>query len=803
MAELVPFNNPRTELIQHQPLNTGIPEGYPEIEPEGRGFREYLAIVRRHLLLFSSIVVVALGVSLYFILTAPPRYRGVSVIRLADARRAMTGGAGSEVSDVLGRETDVLLSQIQILQSRQLARTVVAREGLQLLPVANQPFIRQLQGVQVSDSATADSLAVTFDIDGFSVNDTRTTVNAAYGARVEIGGIQMTFTSKPEVRAAAFKVIPADVAMQDLLDNFRATPRPKTDIIDLTYVTGEPHRAQQIANAMALNFQAYSGQVAQAQSKRRRIFLEEQLKQTDVLLREAMNTYSSFRSGQQVFSSREMASAQQSGIVNVELRRAELDAQKRTYQSLLGQAQKSPGSDGALRSLVSAPGIAANPVIQQLYTQLSIYESQRDSLTTGGAAQSNPDVVGLNTLISSTSSRIMSAVRSQIAQLDASIAALDNLKTRSSAEIARLPGTETQEAQLSQQVQTFQKITDQLQGELQKAKMSEAVETGQVQIVDLADVPSQPMPAGRTRKLALGLLLGLLIGFGAASVVDGMNTAIRGRDDVERGLNVPGLAVIPQFMPSTGSPRALLPSSLKKRQNGHRRTKSGIGAEELVTITAAQSSSAEAYRTLRTNLIFSQSVQVLRTLVVTSASPGEGKTTTAANLAVSFAQQGLRVVIADCDLRRARLHRVFGVPREPGLTELVVGRETQETTIQAAEVPGLYVIPSGVLPPNPAELLGGERMRRTLSELCEAFDLVILDSPPLLAASDAAILSTMTDGTVLVVRAGVTELEAAQQAVQQLKAVGARIVGAVLNDPDSKLPKYGSYYRYEYAAGES
>jgi capsular exopolysaccharide synthesis family protein len=219
----------------------------------------------------------------------------------------------------------------------------------------------------------------------------------------------------------------------------------------------------------------------------------------------------------------------------------------------------------------------------------------------------------------------------------------------------------------------------------------------------------------------------------------------------------------------------------------------------LVTVHDARSSGAEAYRTLRTNLIFSQAVQSLNTLVVTSGSPAEGKTTTAANLAVSFAQQGMRVLIVDCDLRRARLHKMFGVPREPGLTECVLGQFEHEAVTRSTSVPGLYILPSGLLPPNPSELLGGEKMKNTLQALSGAFDLVILDTPPLLAASDAAILSTLADGVVLVVRAGVTESEAAQQAMQQLASVGARVIGAVLNDPDAKVQQYGGYYKYEYA----
>lgn len=772
-------------------------EGYPDPNTQSEGLRQYIAIVRRHWLLFSTIVIAVLALTTYLILSAPARYRAVSVIRLTDTRRAMMGT--QDPSDVLGRETDVLLSQIQVLQSRQLAREVVEREGLRLAAIPAQPYLKEIGAVVVTDSAAVDSLELSFRDTGFAATAGGETISGGYGAPFSIRGVSFVVASKPPVSSARFHVIPLDEAIQHVQDGFRATPRSKTDIIDLEYVSTEPHEAQRIANAMALTFQSYSGETAQDQSRRRRIFLEEQLKQTDIQLRGAMSEYSSFRSAQQVFSSKEMASAQQSGMVSVEMRRAELDAQKRTYETLLAQAQRARGSDAALRSLVSAPGIAANPVIQQLYTQLAIYEAQRDSLVTAGAADQNPDVVGLNSLISATSSRIINAVRSQITQLNASIAALDNLTRKSSAEISRLPGTETQEAQLSQQVQTFQKIADQLQAELQKAKMSEAVETGQVQIIDLADTPSIPMSEGRTRKLALGLLVGLMLAYGASSLVDGMNTSIRRRDDVERGLNVPGLAVIPKFVSPNGN--RLLPRLAKGKPspNGKRVSASGGSLEELVTVTEPQSSSAEAYRTLRTNLIFSQSVRTLRSIVVTSASPGEGKTTTAANLAVSFAQQGMRVLIVDCDLRRARLHKMFGVPREPGLSEMIIGRETIDSAVRDTAVPGLYVLTSGLLPPNPAEMLGGPRMRSVLDSLLEAFDLVIVDSPPLLAASDAAILATMADGTVVVVRAGVTELEAGQQAIQQLNAVGARIVGAVLNDPDAKLPKYGAYYRYEYA----
>jgi succinoglycan biosynthesis transport protein ExoP len=291
-----------------------------------------------------------------------------------------------------------------------------------------------------------------------------------------------------------------------------------------------------------------------------------------------------------------------------------------------------------------------------------------------------------------------------------------------------------------------------------------------------------------------------MMGVGAAVFVDGLNTSIRRRDDVERVLQIPGLAVIPKFAAAATNSRLL--GQRRLAGNGKDHPASALRDHSLVTIVDAGSSGAEAYRTLRTNLIFSQAVQTLRTMVITSASPGEGKTTTAANLAVSFAQQGMRILLVDCDLRRSRIHKLFEIARGPGITELVIGQETQDDVVRETSITGLYVVPSGQLPPNPSELLGGDRMRRVLASLAEGYDMVIMDSPPLLAASDGAILATMVDGVVMVVRAGVTEEEAAQQAMQQLGSVGARVVGAVLNDPDSKVPQYGSYYRYEYATAD-
>ena len=258
-------------------------------------------------------------------------------------------------------------------------------------------------------------------------------------------------------------------------------------------------------------------------------------------------------------------------------------------------------------------------------------------------------------------------------------------------------------------------------------------------------------------------------------------------------LGVAALAVIPQIHHGAPGNRLL-------RRNGKAELPARVAGNVDPSVVVAWHShtpGAEAYRTLRTNLLFSQAVR-LRSLVVTSAGPADGKTTTSSNVAATFAQQGMRVVLVDCDLRRPRIHEVFGMDKEPGLSQLILGFNGVEEVIRPSGVENLSVISSGTPPPNPSELLGSERMLAVLRDLRERFDLVVLDTPPVLLAPEASVLAAGADGVVLVARAGATQRAAAVEASQQLHTVGAHLVGTVLNDPDAKLPGYSSYYAYRY-----
>lgn len=216
---------------------------------------------------------------------------------------------------------------------------------------------------------------------------------------------------------------------------------------------------------------------------------------------------------------------------------------------------------------------------------------------------------------------------------------------------------------------------------------------------------------------------------------------------------------------------------------------------DLITLTQPRSAAAEAYRTLRTSLEFSSLDRPLRSLVVTSSSPDEGKSTTVANLAVALAQAGRRTVVVDADLRRPSLHSLFGLPNTAGLTSMMLDEAaTAQPPYQAGPVAGLRALTSGPLPPNPAELLASRRFDEILARLIQDADIVLFDAPPLMAVSDAAVLAARVDGVILVVQAEKTKREAVQRAKKMLERVNAHLVGAVLTEVKGErgLAYYGS-----------
>jgi succinoglycan biosynthesis transport protein ExoP len=764
---------------------------------EGIPMREYLGALRRHLWLVLAAVLVSTGIAAYRISREPPRYAAASAVQLVNPRQALAGEIGTGQTDQLpGWYTDPILSQIQVLRSRAVAQQVVDSLGLRLQPAAGFPFA-ELDSVRVLPAArSGDTLHLNFAAGMVRGRLGPIRAEAAYGQPLDLGVAKLTFSRRPTVAAARMHVIDEQSAVMWVIGSMNPAQRQMTNVLDIQFTAGDPQLAARVANGAAAAFQAVSMRSAQTESRRRRMFVEEQLRSTDSLLLVAQHQLSAFRKGVRSFSPRESFRTTEEGLTQFRLQRQALMTEKGVYDQMARVLSTDQGREGSeqIAALAASPEVASNSGILALYNELIKYQTARDSLTTGrwSRAASNPDIQQLDSLISTYRGRLVRAVGARSTALAAQIGVLDQVMASDAAAISGLPDAEAEEMRLSREVETLQKMVDDMRREQQEARIDEAVEAGQVEIVDWALVPGGPVGTGRRRRLLFALLVGLMIGGGGALVLDRLNTAIVRREDAESMLQVPVIAVIPRL----GEPlkasrrldvRRLLPRREPEPEQG------------LVTVNEMQSAGSQAYRKLRTHLIFSQGGQPPRTLLVTSASASEGKTTVCANLATTFAQQGLRVVLIDGDMRRPRLHGLFTQARSPGLSDLLEGEAAVGEVVRDTTVPNLSLIPAGRLVPHVSELLGGAAMGRLMRELNAEYDLVVVDTPPVLAAADAEILGAQADAVLVVVRAGKTERQSAHYAMQQLRAVGAQIVGAVLNDPDQKIAGYGKYaYYYDY-----
>lgn len=806
--------------------------------PDAVALRHAFMVVRRHVWLVLAVTACTLGAAVFLALREPPEYRASAVVRLEDRRRALTGGIEDAIQLATEpRTVDPVLSLIERLRSRQVVGVVVDSLGMRLKSASPDFSNESLVAVHVDSKAPSDSIKLRFRKQEVVARTRGQEIRVRYGQVLGLGGVHFVVPARPDVEAALLAVVPREQEIDRVLGKIELIQREATDVVDVAYTATNPLVAQRVINTFIQTFQTINIRAAQEQSRLRGDFLSTQLRQTDSLLARAQANLGAFRSRQELASSGDKLAATQASLLAIDAQREQLKADRRTYgdlPELLRSSNDSVG-DEALRSLAYSPEMASNPVISRLSQNLIEYKVRLDSFTTGPwrSTAADPDVLELQGIIESSKQELISAVASQVRSLDARIEALGNLRARSGASIQALPALEAEEMRLAAQVEALSTMGAQLRQEVQKAGLSEAVEVGDMQVVHLADVPYVSAWATGWLKIGMGLLAGLIVGGGAAYLLEANDTSVRRPEDLEEMLQVTGLAIIPRVaVGPTGLHRftRLLRGANRHHHgrglhrftrllgtNGHQHRRRKILPQGLVTLSEPQSIGTEAFRMLRTSLVWSDWGRKLKTIVVTSVAPGEGKTLTAANLGVIFAREGMRVLLVDGDLRRARLHKIFRTSRDSGLAELIksdkwageavsggdaampimAGNELH-SNIRMTAVEGLSLLPAGM----PSRSLGTfreARVRRLLREVANVFDLVIVDAPPVLATADAAILASMADGVLFVVRAGRTDRRAIQHAYQQLLNVGAQVVGTVLNDPQGELQQVGEYYYvYEY-----
>ena len=371
---------------------------------------------------------------------------------------------------------------------------------------------------------------------------------------------------------------------------------------------------------------------------------------------------------------------------------------------------------------------------------------------------------------------------------------------------------------LKREVDTNRGLYDGLLDRLKQAGIAGGLKESNIRIVDPAVPPKKPAVPRTALNLSLGLLVGLGLGIGAAFLQEHFDNSLKTTEDIERIMQLPALAMIPaveslnghgvygaEHARTNGNHRLLAISGRARRERTNGHGSNGASSQSLPPhwyriddLPPQYAALGEAFRSLRTSVLLSSAGQPPRSLLVSSAQPGEGKTTVSANLAISLAQLGQRVLLVDADLRRPSVHRAFQIQGSLGVVSYLTGQQDWRTAVEKTALSGLDVLVSGPVPPNPAELLSSDRMQKLIQEALEEYKFVVVDSPPLLNVSDSRILATLVEGVVLVVKGGDTPRELVQRAQACISDVGARVIGAVLNNIDLHREEYSYYRSYSY-----
>jgi capsular exopolysaccharide synthesis family protein len=340
-----------------------------------------------------------------------------------------------------------------------------------------------------------------------------------------------------------------------------------------------------------------------------------------------------------------------------------------------------------------------------------------------------------------------------------------------------------------------EKLYGMLLEHLKEADLARMMRTNNIRVIDAATEPRLPVKPRIVVNTVLGGLIGVVIGFVFAWLREQLDTSIKTPDDVESFLGASFLGLLPELGDDTGTRYGRKGRRKSKKQ----RTPEKDGPVELSVHAYPLSGVAESARAIRTNIMFMNPDRPYRKLIVTSAAPAEGKTTVACSIAIALAQGGQRVCIVDADLRRPRLHRIFDRAGDVGVTNYLLGESTLDEIAKPTVVENLWSIPAGPIPPNPGDILHSERFRQFVEELGERFDRVIIDTPPIVAVTDSAIISRLVDGIVFVARALHTSKHLSLQGLRSLRDVDAPVLGVVLNAVNLTQRQYSYYYAYYYS----
>ncbi|MEO6394062.1 MAG: polysaccharide biosynthesis tyrosine autokinase, partial [Pyrinomonadaceae bacterium] len=726
-------------------------------------------------------IIITTAAALYMF-RIPSIYLAEATLVIENRNPSLVQSQSDKVTINLGDDPTYWNTQLKLLQNPELMRQVAREMGLQ----NNPEFAR--------DQAGPGLLSTVRDIFGKPKTAVAkpNTLPVVTDGNLPAADGQPKLTPEQEQRIEAYAGV--------IAGGLGVEPIEGTNLVTIKFSHTNPEMAMRVANTVATVFIANDKKQTSSGSEKRREDLAKsiaalqesiaELENKRIVYQQSHNLPLREEKGQDLKASRLQQLSQQ--VLSAENDRKSLQA---AYEA----ARSS-------KDVYSIPEVQSDKAVQDLQRRIADLDEKRSQLLVK-YTEDWPEVrqitEQLNKVKQSRDAAAKAVVGGLKSRYDAAVTKERQLQQAYAAENAdanRQGIDETGLSSLEQELATNRTLYNTLIQEQRTFQLASNNDTENIRVATRAQTPTAPIGPNRARNIIIALLVSLLAGVGLAFLLDYIDDSLKNTDDITRYINLPTLALIPYVR----GERAFL----RSRNGGRSANRAEPDTSTALTLLEdVRSPVAEAYRHLRTSLLFSSAGRPPKTILITSGQPMEGKTTTAVNTALSLAQTGAQVLIIDCDLRRPRIHHYLELENLYGVTNYLSGERDLPSLIQTYDrLPNLKVIACGPIAPNPAELLGSNEMRQLLDSLKDDFTHIIIDSPPILSFTDAAVISTLVDGVMIVALSGKSSRALVRRVKARLTDMGARIYGIVLNGmkPDSLdygygyyTDRYSRYYRSE------
>ncbi len=591
--------------------------------------------------------------------------------------------------------------------------------------------------------------------------------------------------------------------------NIEVSPIRNTKLVEVSYKSPYSFLCADIVNTLAEEFISFSVEKRYETTQQASYFLSEQIANVREDLAAKERELQRYGKEKELFflSPTESAAISKFADLTEALTKSEI---KRIEAEAIYRELKELDAD-------SLPQFADNPLLQQLKTEYSHikneYEEKSKIFRPG-----YPEMIQLKAKLDSMREGLRSEIKKAVDGAEREYrsakkkeVSLKRLLEDHRAEVVRMDSNAILYNSIKIEVENKRRQLNSLverQNETQVSARLRGLKISNISIIDKAEVPRNPVSPKKKRSLILALIVGIFGGVGLCFIMEYLDNTVKGPEDVEKLTGLPSLGIIP-YIPPEGmkkKKRYGYYSKYKKKFSYSSEDENPKSEENLPDIKEIELINhihpkffiSEDYRTVRTSILLSHAESPPKTIAFSSALPGEGKTATLANMAVAFSQLEEKVLLVDSDLRKPRLHRIFKVKNVRGLSGFLTGKVPLKDVIQKTSIENIWIIPSGPIPPNPSELLNSNRMKELLGQVKKKFDVVLLDSPPLLVVVDPVIISSFVDSTVLIIEAGETTRKPFLRAVEELRRANGKIIGVVFNEVKAKGEGYYSPYYHHY-----